>query len=91
MRDESGIIFLDYRQPLGIWEFFFGLLKAKKFQNEKVKAVGWYRRAPIPYVELRLLKTSDGETIKCYVYDVKLGFAIVLLLAGIITFIITLF
>jgi Zn-dependent protease with chaperone function/Zn-finger nucleic acid-binding protein len=29
LQDETGIIFLDYRQPLRIWEFFFGLMRNK--------------------------------------------------------------
>ena len=45
MRDETGIIFLDYRQPLAIWEMLFGLLKAGDFAGEPVVVEGWYRRA----------------------------------------------
>jgi len=84
LRDETGIIFLDYRQPLGIWEFLFGLLRARQFINEDVVITGWYRRAPIPFIELKTLKDSQGKSMRCYVYVVKLVVAIILILLGII-------
>ena len=59
MQDDTGIIFLDYRQPLGIWEVLFGLLSAKRYQGREVTVEGWYRRAPVPYVEIKRL--TDGE------------------------------
>ena len=62
MRDETGIIFLDYRQPLAIWEWLFGLLKAGGFEGEKVAVEGWYRRAPVPSVELRSIARGDKVT-----------------------------
>ncbi len=66
MRDETGIIFLDYRQPLAIWEWFFGLLKAGGFQGANVTVEGWYRRAPVPYIELRTIR-RDGKVTKSWV------------------------
>lgn len=66
MRDDSGIIFLDFRQPLAIWEWVFGLLKAGGFQGADVTIEGWYRRAPVPYIEIRSI-TRDGETTTSWV------------------------
>lgn len=82
LQDESGIIFLDYAQPLGIWNFFFGLLKAKKYINEDVTVTGWYRRAPVPYIELKSLKDSEGRNLYCYVYATKVIFAVILIVVG---------
>ncbi len=44
MRDGTGILFLDYRQPLHIWEWLFGLFRAGQFAGKPVEAVGWFRR-----------------------------------------------
>jgi Zn-dependent protease with chaperone function len=66
MRDGTGIMFLDFRQPLGLWEFFFGLLKAGEYQGQEVTAQGWYRRAPMPYVELKSIE-CDGKVRKSWV------------------------
>lgn len=66
MKDGTGIIFLDYRQPLGIWEFFFGLLKAGEYQGKKVVVKGWYRRSPVPFLEIKAID-SDGKVNKSWV------------------------
>ncbi len=81
MKDRTGIMFLDYRQPLRIWEFLFGLMRSRDMQNTEVTLEGWYRRSPVPYVELRTLKTKD-KTWRCYVYHLKSIFAILAILAG---------
>jgi len=61
MRDRTGILFLDYRQPLPFWDFFFGLLKAGKYQGKEVRVTGWFRRAPVPYLEIYKIETVDGS------------------------------
>ncbi len=83
LQDNTGIIFLDYRQPLGIWNFLFGLLRAKQYQGEEVKITGWYRRAPIPYIEIKNLESSTGKS-KCYVFNVKLIWGIILTVIGLV-------
>lgn len=82
MQDPSGIIFLDYRQPLRIWEFLFGLLRSSELQNEDATVVGWYRRSPIPYLEIKSM-TTDEKDRTCYVYHVKLIALFVLLVVGV--------
>lgn len=83
MRDDTGIIFLDYRQPSRIWEFFFGLLRGKNFRDTQVEVTGWYRRAPVPYVELNSMRAM-GTRHTCYVYHVKLVLAALLVIVGLI-------
>ena len=84
MQDESGIMFLDYRQPLRIWEFFFGLLRASTLQNQEAVVEGWYRRAPIPYVEMKSITIRYGKKRTCWVYLMKLISWIALVLVGVI-------
>jgi len=81
LQDDTGIIFLDYRQPLGIWNFLFGLLRAKRYQGEDVNITGWYRRAPVPYIEIKSMETSTGKST-CYVFRVKIVVGIILTLLG---------
>lgn len=80
LEDESGIIFLDYRQPLAIWEFLFALMRTDKYIGKEVTVKGWFRRAPTPFIELKEL-TVGGETTTCFVYGFKV-FSAILLLAG---------
>ncbi len=82
MRDETGILFLDYRQPLAIWEWLFGLLRAGEFTGKKVEAVGWFRRSPLPYLELKSI-TVDGVTRNSYARHARYVVAVILALAGI--------
>jgi hypothetical protein len=82
MRDNSGILFLDYRQPLRIWDWLFGLLKAGQFAGKNVEAVGWFRRSPLPYLELKSI-TVDGVTRNCYARHAKYLWAMFLAVAGV--------
>lgn len=82
MQDETGIIFLDYRQPLGIWEFLFGLFRGAQFQDQEATITGWYRRSPVPYIELKNF-TIGTTTRTCYVYHIKLIFTGFIILMGI--------
>jgi heat shock protein HtpX len=84
MQDETGIIFLDYRQPIPFWDFFFGLLRRAKYDNRKAEVVGWYRRTPVPYIELKSIK-AEGETEKkCYTYIAKYFGAGILTIIGLL-------
>ncbi len=84
LRDEGGFIVMDYRQPLGIFEFLFGWLKAESLIGKQGKAVGWYRRSPRPYFEMRKLMLKDGETITSYLYPVTQFFVYLAMAAGVV-------
>jgi hypothetical protein len=73
---------LDYRQPIPLWDFFFGLLRRAKYDNQRAEIVGWYRRAPVPYIELRSLKVEGETEKKCYTYIAKYIWAGILAIAG---------
>jgi Zn-dependent protease with chaperone function/Zn-finger nucleic acid-binding protein len=81
LQDDTGIIFLDYRQPLGIWDFLFGLLKDKEYKGEEVKITGWYRRTPVPYIEVKKIETSE-EKRSGYVFHIKIAVGIILTILG---------
>jgi heat shock protein HtpX len=70
MRDETGIIFLDYRQPFALWELLFGLLQAGKYNGRQVTVQGWYRRSPIPHVQIKTLE-CDGDTVTSYIPHIR--------------------
>jgi len=81
LQDDTGIIFLDYRQPFRIWEFLFAIFRRESLQNQEVTITGWYRRAPIPYVELKTLNSPIKQRT-CYVYHFKLASAVILTVIG---------
>jgi Zn-dependent protease with chaperone function len=82
MRDATGILFLDYRQPLRIWEWLFGLFRAGDFTGKTVEVIGWFRRAPVPYLELKSI-TVDGKTRNSYARHGRYVLAGLLIVVGI--------
>jgi len=85
LRDQTGILFMDYRQPLEIWNFLFGLLRAEKYQGKKVRISGWFRRSPVPFLEVYRLEVVDDSlpSKRCYSLHARLLVAGLLLAAGI--------
>jgi Zn-dependent protease with chaperone function len=70
IQDSTGILFLDYKQPLALWDWLFGLLRAGRYQGKEVRVQGWFRRAPMPYLEIYHLDVVDGSEASrtCYSY-----------------------
>ena len=84
LQDDEGFIILDYRQPIRFLEFIFGWVKAEKLIGQRGKAVGWYRRAPKPYFEMRHLTLESGERVTSYVYPVTQFFVYAGIVLGIL-------
>ena len=70
IRDKTGIVFLDYNQPLWLINKIFAIFKAKTFIDKEIIIKGWYRRSPVPYIEIYTMET-DGKTKKVYTYIFK--------------------
>ena len=76
IKDDSGIIFLDYNQPINIVNKIFALFKSPEYFDKKVKVNGWYRRSPVPYVELKTIEI-DGQIKKVYTYKFILALYVI--------------
>ncbi len=84
LKDKSGFMYLDYNQPLAIFNFLFSIFRANKYIGQKVTIEGWYRRAPRPYIEVYKITREDGGTGRCYTYNAKLIFSSLILVTGIV-------
>ncbi len=73
LQDDTGIIFLDYNQPLFILNKIFALFKSKENMDRHAVVRGWYRRSPVPYIEMYTMEVN-GKTKKCFTY----GFGLVI-------------
>jgi Zn-dependent protease with chaperone function len=75
LQDRTGILFMDYRQPLAIWDFLFGLLRAGQYQGKRVRVRGWFRRAPVPFLEVYEIESVDGDLPRrrCYSLHARLA------------------
>ena len=80
IKDETGIIFLDYNQPLTIVNKIFALFKSEQYFNKTVKVTGWYRRSPVPYVEIKTMEV-DGKVKKIWTYPLMKALYIIGLIA----------
>ena len=78
IKDSTGIMFLDYNQPLWILNKVFALFKSHQYVDKIIKVRGWYRRSPVPYVEIYEWEV-DGKVKKVYTYIVTIIFYIILL------------
>ena len=72
IKDKSGIIFLDYNQPLYIVNKIFAIFKSKEYIGKEVEVQGWYRRSPVPYVEIYKY-TVNGKTKTVFTYPLAIG------------------
>ena len=70
IKDKTGIIFLDYNQPLFIVNKIFALFKNQNNIGKTVKVKGWYRRSPVPYVEIKSYEI-DGKEKRIFTYGLS--------------------
>lgn len=88
IKDETGIIFLDYNQPINLANKLFAIFKSKDFIDKKVKITGWYRRSPVPYVEIFKIE-ADEKTKIIYNYYFHILVYLFILLNALILIIIS--
>lgn len=77
IQDKTGILFMDYNQPLAIFNWWFALARVPEIMGKEVVARGWYRRGPAPYFEVREINYG-GKSRKSYVYPAKLAWGVIL-------------
>lgn len=82
LQDETGIIMLNYNQPLGIMNLFHAIFKNTKNLEKEAIVKGWYRRSPVPYIEILNMEV-DGKKYKVHTYILKKIFIILLLIISI--------
>jgi hypothetical protein len=82
MQDDTGLMFLDHRQPLALWEMIWGWFRGDKLIGGHVVVDGWYRRAPMPYVEIARFWV-DGTKRTSYLRHMRWFFAFLVLAGGI--------
>ncbi len=82
LQDETGIIFLDYRQPLPFWDMFFGMFKRAKYDNQEAEVTGWYRRSPVPRIEIKSINVTGEKERNCHTYTARYVLAGIMVVAG---------
>lgn len=85
LQDETGIMFLDYNQPIALINKIFAIFKSQENFHKPVHVIGWYRRKPIPYVELKSFEV-DGKVKKCHLVTWGFVWRYILLVLAILAF-----
>ena len=81
LQDNTGIIMLNYNQPLGIMNLFHAIFKNSQNLEKEAVIKGWYRRSPVPYIEILNMEV-EGKTYKVHTYALKkVGLVLLLLLS----------
>ncbi|MCX5795975.1 MAG: M48 family metalloprotease [Elusimicrobia bacterium] len=83
LQDKTGFILLDYRQPLAVFQWIFAIGRVPGLIGQELSVKGWYRRAPVPYLELRSF-VCDGKESTCYSLEGQYVFAFLALAAGVL-------
>lgn len=66
LRDETGMIFMLYRQSIPLARILFAISAADRYFGEQVTIEGWYRRGLRPYVEMSRLTDSEGQSHRAW-------------------------
>ena len=82
VKDKTGIVFVDYNQPLTLLNKIFAIFKSAKYVDQDVIIRGWYRRNPTPFIEIYEWEAL-GEHKKIYTYKTKLVLYVLMFLIGI--------
>ena len=84
LRDETGILFVLYRQSIPFARFVFAVSEAESYIGQDVMVEGWFRRGLVPYVELSRLIGMDGSVHRTYSRWIQLALAIGVVIAGLL-------
>ena len=82
IRDDTGIIFADYNTPLWILNKIFAIFKNGQNMDKEVTLRGWYRRSPVPYVEIYDF-VIDGKKHKTGIYTFNVVLYVILLIISV--------
>ncbi len=61
IRDDVGLIYIDYNYGIGLINTLFGIFKADQLRGKPVEITGWYRRGPSPYIQVHRIALLDGS------------------------------
>ncbi|TFG00213.1 MAG: hypothetical protein EU541_02915 [Promethearchaeota archaeon] len=81
-QDDTGILYVDYRFGLSIVDFFWAIRRASQMVGQNVRIIGWYRRGPMPYIQVKELQTM-GKTYKNHTKGLSYVWAVLAFLIGI--------
>ncbi len=90
-KDETGILYIDYSFGIRLVDWFFAITKVQKLIGQRVRIKGWYRRGPIPYLQVHSIETEMEKRFKNYKKQLTYLWAVLLFFIGAVFLVIALF
>ena len=84
LQDSTGLMYIDYRFGLGIIDFFFAIFRVKKLVGQRVRIKGWYRRGPIPYIQVDTIESESGGRHRNYSKHLRYIWPVLAFVLGIV-------
>lgn len=90
IKDSTGIMIVDHTTKMTLANLpglntVYKLLHNKKKFGERVKITGWYRRVPLPYIEIKTIKFNNTSHATVIPY-LKRGVFVGIIITGIFAF-----
>jgi Zn-dependent protease with chaperone function len=85
-QDNTGLMYVDYRFGIGLVDLIFSLRTVKRLIGQRVRIKGWYRRGPIPYIQVDTIWSESGTRHRNYARAFRYVWAVLAFIIGIVCF-----
>ena len=82
--DGPGAIYVDYRFGIGIADLIFSLRTVNRLIGQRVRIKGWYRRGPIPYIQVDTIWSESGTRHRNYARAFRYVWAVLAFILGVV-------
>ncbi|MFX1324852.1 MAG: zinc metalloprotease HtpX [Promethearchaeota archaeon] len=83
-QDSTGLLYVDYRFGIGIVDFIFSLRTVRRLIGQRVRIKGWYRRGPIPYIQVDTIESESGSRHRNYAKHFRYVWAALAFVLGLV-------
>jgi len=85
-KDDTGLLYVDYRFGIRIVDMIFSLRTVRRIVGQKVRIKGWFRRGPIPYIQVDTIETEQGRRHRNYAKHFRYFWAALAFILGAVCF-----
>jgi Zn-dependent protease with chaperone function len=85
-KDDTGLLYVDYRFGIGIVDLIFSLSTIKRIIGQRVRIKGWFRRGPIPYIQVDTIETEQGRRHRNYAKHLRYFWVALAFILGAVCF-----
>ncbi|MFX1388209.1 MAG: zinc metalloprotease HtpX [Promethearchaeota archaeon] len=82
-QDDTGLMYVDYRFGIGLADLIFSLRTVNRLIGQRVRIKGWYRRGPIPYIQVDTIWSESGTRHRNYARVFRYIWAVLAFILGI--------